>query len=164
MKLLLIALVLLSAGYIQAGDDLAPTILDLARLTPSSTMQGESPMNIIDEKAAGREVIFCKNLYTNRSDPLCDIARTKKWKYIDYFGFPELKAELYDLEKDRFESNDLMDNPEYAAVVAEMKGKLEASRVKYSGPKLGWVDVKVVATGPKPKGAKGDKSKKIKEE
>jgi arylsulfatase A-like enzyme len=47
--------------------------------------------------------------------------RTKRWKYNYY---PEGFHELYDLENDPKEYNNLADNYEYKSIVAEMKGRL----------------------------------------
>jgi N-acetylglucosamine-6-sulfatase len=51
-------------------------------------------------------------------------ARTERWKYIHYFEL-EGMDELYDLKTDPYEMRNIINQPDAASTVNEMKRELE---------------------------------------
>jgi arylsulfatase A-like enzyme len=50
------------------------------------------------------------------------MVRSRRWKYVNYLDYP---PQLFDLENDPEELNDLAGNPKYADVEATMRRRLE---------------------------------------
>lgn len=118
--------------------DLAPTLLDLAGLQPPALMQGRSALPLIrGEEVAWRDAIFAENIIKERR-PMCDAIRTERWKYIALFEQEPPQEELYDLEADPHETNNLSGNPEHADVLRELRARLQAMRVELSGDSTGF--------------------------
>jgi arylsulfatase A-like enzyme len=107
--------------------DLAPTLLDFAGLPPLPAMQGKTMMPLAEEKPnlAWRE----DWLYEYYEYPgfenvrPCRGVRTKRYKYIHYFVEPQ-EYELYDLESDPNEANNLYGKRGYEQLTAEMRTRL----------------------------------------
>ena len=129
-------------GHIEAGStvnqlvtnaDFAPTILSYVGLPVPPQMQGASMKPLFEEKAPQwRNAIFYeywKELV--HSIPTMTALRTDRYKLITY---PEIKDldELFDLEKDPHEMNNLALDPAYAALHASMKARLDEAKI-YSG-------------------------------
>jgi arylsulfatase A-like enzyme len=117
--------------------DLAPTILDIAGLKDNDTiaeMEGQSLLSLIK----GKQDKKTDYIYANESSWQCKrTIRSKKWKFIkaieaDVFGNP--MQELYDLEKDPFENNNL------AKERKEVADKLEKQMQNWVTAKLQNVD------------------------
>jgi len=56
-----------------------------------------------------------------------------KWAFLDYGK----SGELYDMEKDLKQYNNLINDPKYAKVLSDMKEKLKAELTKISENDLG---------------------------
>jgi arylsulfatase A-like enzyme len=61
--------------------------------------------------------------------------RTNRWKYIHYFEDPE-EFELYDIQNDPEEMNNLYANPAYRDVVAQLRERLVKLRQELNDPDL----------------------------
>ncbi|MDX1285929.1 MAG: sulfatase-like hydrolase/transferase, partial [Draconibacterium sp.] len=138
--------------------DLAPTVLNLARIPKPENMQGRAFLG--EDLTPEREYTYSSR---DRMDERYDMQRAvrdKKYKYIRYYEFPKpfiqymntpekgdiMKAirssyedgtlpeagvklmaqkkpveELFDLENDPKELNDLADNPEYKEILERMR-------------------------------------------
>jgi len=110
--------------------DMAPTLLDIAGLSPDAEMQGKSMMPL----AEGREVDWRKDwLYEYYEYPgfenvrPCRGVRTDRYKFIHFFTDPQ-EFELYDLKADPDEMNNLYGNAGYEEITAHLKARLEALR------------------------------------
>jgi len=107
--------------------DLAPTLLELAGVTIASTMQGQSWLSVLKGRPGRKSFLY---EYFQEADrrykrPTVLAVRTKQWKYVTYPLSDGLTDELYDMENDPEELNNLIVAPRCADVVEEMKGQLE---------------------------------------
>ena len=120
--------------------DFAPTILDFCGLPALEGMDGRSLAPLLE----GREVPDWRQdfLYEYYAYPDWHMVRplngvrTKKWKYIDYYDFPQHEYELYDLESDPQEEHNLYGKAEYEEVVDGLRKRLTALRVETGDPDL----------------------------
>jgi arylsulfatase A-like enzyme len=124
-------------GELVTNVDIAPTVLSLVGVPVPPEMHGRSVTDVVyAEKAAKpwRDAFLYEysefpdrshNVQKNRG------VRTAKWKYIHYYAPPfnwKEEFELYDLEKDPEERENLANRPKFKTVVAEMKTRLEQLR------------------------------------
>ncbi len=105
--------------------DLAPTILGAAQIQPPSTMQGQdvSPLYMADEAPDWRNEFFYEHptIRNIKFIPSSQALVRKGWKY---FYWPDFDREqLFDLENDPHEENDLATMPEQAERLAEMRAR-----------------------------------------
>lgn len=130
--------------------DLMPTLLDIAGGEVPAGIDGRSFLPLIREESyTEREHFFCELTWHDRYHPMRGV-RTAKYKYIrnfedgpkvylpfdiheslsgqvvrnDYY-VPNTKEELYDLETDPQEQNNLADLEEHRHILAELRGKVE---------------------------------------
>jgi len=107
--------------------DLTSTIMEIAGLEPPEYMQGQSLIKLLtDDTAPDEHREFVRSEYfdaldpffTNGSGAFATMYRNRKYKLSVYHGH-EI-GELYDLEEDPWEFNNLWDNPDYAEVKADL--------------------------------------------
>jgi arylsulfatase A-like enzyme len=113
--------------------DFAPTLLGAAGLDIPGQMQGESMVPLFrGDTDSWREAV----LYHYYEYPSWHMVKrhygivTKKYKLI-HFYYDVDEWELYDLEKDSTEMNNVYNDPAYATVIAELKVQLTSLRKKY---------------------------------
>ena len=113
--------------------DFAPTFLDYAGIEKPESMQGESFRSIVNKKgSAWRDAIY----YTYYEYPSVHMVkrhygvRTERYKLM-HFYYDIDEWELYDLEKDPSEMNNLYDNPDYLNVQKKLHLRLSELREKY---------------------------------
>ena len=123
-----------------ANVDYAPTILDFAGVKKPSYMQGRSFKSICETgkepKDWPNEAYYRYWMHMAHHDNPGHVGiRTKRYKLIyfygaDYQGNNQTPPawELYDMEKDPFESNNLYDDPKHTDKVTELKGRLASLR------------------------------------
>jgi arylsulfatase A-like enzyme len=131
--------------------DLFPTICELVGIASPPWLQGRSLMPILrGELEEVNEAIFAEVTYHAAYEPMRAV-RTRRWKYIRRFGGRRLpvlphcddspskdlwlahgwrerpvpEEALYDLVFDPNESANVADDPAFAGVLAEMRGRLE---------------------------------------
>ena len=138
--------------------DIAPTLLDLTDTEIPEEMQGHSlkPLMQADTQLANksewRQELFLENMMTIQNYPRMEGLRTHKWKYIRYFdkkkdqsyakmsvasinGEQPIYEELFDLENDPLEINNVITDPINADVVQRLREKNAALVKEYRGDK-----------------------------
>ena len=117
--------------------DIGPTIIELAGAKTPKTMQGESFVPVMEGKAEGRTSPFFYEYFQEKYAPGIPTVlsiRTPEWKYM---SFPYESAEegnfgeLYDLVNDPKEMNNLINSPETAGQLKEMKKLLNKALKQY---------------------------------
>ncbi len=134
--------------------DLLPTILDFIGADPPKDVEGRSFLPILKrEKEIIRSEVFAEKTYHEIYDPIRCV-RTDKYKHIrnfeksetlyeipafmnyqrstklirkymkERYEKPRMEEELYDLEKDPNEENNLIKDPLYKAIKIELSNKL----------------------------------------
>ncbi len=109
-----------------ANVDLAPTILELAGVSPAVPMHGRSLVPLFrDPNAPWRSALLTEYFLEKVAPrvPPWQAARTERWKYIHY---PENDAwdELYDLRTDPKEQRNLASDPAAQGSLTELKTTL----------------------------------------
>jgi N-acetylglucosamine-6-sulfatase len=126
-------------GFIQPGGtidalvrniDLAPTVLELAGVSPGVTMDGESFLPLLRGErpapaaAGGREFLY--EYYWEHAfphTPTTFALRGDRYKYIYYHGVWDTN-ELYDLQEDPQERHNLIGVPALRAIAEAMRTRL----------------------------------------
>lgn len=133
---------LISPGTIDSrmtlNIDVAPTILDLAGLPVPADMNGRSIKPLFKNRKAPWRQDF---LYEYYEYPAVHMVckhrgvRNERWKYIHYFEEPQ-EFELYDLENDPHEMNNLASKKEYESIRIELQNRLRELRQENRDPDL----------------------------
>lgn len=107
--------------------DMFPTVCDLAGIAVPETVQGRSLVPAIrDPHVRVYDQVFGHFRDVQR------MIRTGKWKLIHY---PKIgRYQLFDLENDPSETENLFGRPCYATVVADLRVKLESWQKEVSDP------------------------------
>jgi arylsulfatase A-like enzyme len=113
--------------------DFAPTLLDLAGVNIPKDMQGTSFKDqLSDPNIAGRDAIY----YHYYEYPKWHMVqphygvRTYRYKLI-HFYYDMDEWELYDLENDKYEMNNLYGKEGYEALTATLKEKIKELQVEF---------------------------------
>lgn len=108
--------------------DLYPTLADLSGLQAPDYLDGVSLRPMLDDaNETVREAAFtqARDGYAVRSD---------RWRYIEWSEGAK-GAQLYDMERDPNETNNLVEDPAHADTVAKLEALLETYRGKGAGSK-----------------------------
>ena len=113
--------------------DFAPTMLELAEISVPEDMQGTSFVSQLDlETSDVRDAVYY-HYYEypkwHRVQPHYGI-RTNRFKLI-HFYYSMDEWELYDLDNDPNEVNNLYENVKYKKLIKKLKKKLKALQIKY---------------------------------
>lgn len=106
--------------------DIAPTILAYAGLVAPQNMDGMSFKSILEgQHPKWRDRIYYEYFWERPfpQTPTVHAVRTNKFKYMRYYGVWDIN-ELYDLENDPFETNNLIRNPDYQQIAKELNEDL----------------------------------------
>ncbi|MGH2966842.1 MAG: sulfatase family protein [Solirubrobacterales bacterium] len=95
--------------------DLAPTIVDAANARPGLTMDGTSLLPIV------RHPLTDKNRDLLVEEPTYKAIRTQRYVYVEY---NDGERELYDLQNDPYELQNLQNDPTYNSVKATLATRL----------------------------------------
>ncbi len=120
--------------------DLAPSILDICGVQAFKKVHGQSFKPLLEGSSVKWRSSWLYEYNYERQFPYTPNVRgvrTAEWKYIHYphgDSKPDRhKAELYYLKVDPFENNNLIDNPKYAATLAELKSELQRLQMQSAG-------------------------------
>ncbi|MDQ3289855.1 MAG: DUF4976 domain-containing protein, partial [Bacteroidota bacterium] len=106
--------------------DIAPTILAVAGKATPSQMQGQSFLPLLQGKQIPwRDKAFYEYYweYDFPQTPTVFAVRSGRYKYIRYHGIWDTN-ELFDLQNDPQEVNNLIAKPEHQALVKQLAGEL----------------------------------------
>lgn len=109
-----------------ANLDIMPTVLEAAGLKPPPGLDGASLLPLARGETAGWRKELLYEYYWERNfpqTPTIHALRTDRYKYIRVHGLWDID-ELYDLQADPLESNNLIFSKEHAAVVRSMNQRL----------------------------------------
>ena len=115
--------------------DFAPTFLDYAGITAPGEIQGESFRPLLNGSAVGEWRNSVYYHYYEYPHGWHDVkrhygVRTLRYKLIHFYHDVDV-WELYDLEQDPHELNNLYNDQSHAAIVAELKEELTRLQRKY---------------------------------
>tara|TARA_R110000868_G_scaffold2277_1_gene16958 strand:+ start:11745 stop:13211 length:1467 start_codon:yes stop_codon:yes gene_type:complete len=100
--------------------DLYPTLAELAGLKASDQLQGKSLVKTLDNPNTDvRDYAFSVS-----QGGKSFLLRNHKWAYIQYDEDAGAGMELFDMENDAKQYNNLANNPKYGIIVEEMQKKL----------------------------------------
>jgi N-acetylglucosamine-6-sulfatase len=129
--------------------DLAPTILSLAGVEIPKYMQGESMVSLLkgEKKDNWRKAIMFEYYvddYYPYAGPDQIAIRTDRYKLIDAFLENDID-ELYDLKADPGEMNNLINNPDYDKIEAELREEsiMQQKQYKYNPDRDWWLRTQV---------------------
>jgi arylsulfatase A-like enzyme len=107
--------------------DLAPSFLELAGVKKPEQMQGYSFIDVLKGKPQGwqRDKVFYEYYWESAfpQTPTTFAIRTSQYKYIFYHGVWDIN-ELYDLQADPYEMNNLVRNPAFKEIGLQLKKEL----------------------------------------
>jgi arylsulfatase A-like enzyme len=106
--------------------DIAPTVLELAGLKTPEHMDGRSFLPLLQGQAVQwRDAVFYEYYWEWNfpHTPTVHGIRTDRYKYMHFHGVWD-KDELYDLEKDPDEMNNLIDSEGHQELVEELKNRV----------------------------------------
>lgn len=123
--------------------DFAPTFLEVAGVDVPEEMQGKSLKALLEGEMTDQEwqnerssVYYHYYMHGAHNVPRHDGVRTERYKLIDFYSQNNGEGwfELYDLENDPYEMNNVYASDEYQDVRSMMHSVLEDSRKKYEVP------------------------------
>ena len=115
-----------SLEHMVLNIDIAPTILQYAGIPIPDAMQGLPLQSILNNPEQPlRDSFLCEHLFENPRIPKSEGVRTEKYKYFRYIDHPE-HEELYDLESDPLEQNNLVRDPAYQTILAQLRKQCDA--------------------------------------
>ncbi len=118
--------------------DIAPTLLDLAGVAIPTHMQGHSMVSLARGEEPHWRLDWLYEYYeypdAEKVKPHRGI-RTTRYKFIHYYNEPQ-EFELYDLETDPGERNNLYGQPAHAALTRELTDRLTELRRETHDPSL----------------------------
>mgnify|MGYP001199843986 CR=1 FL=1 len=110
--------------------DVAPTLLELGGSQPARPLHGVSLVPLLrgEEPSDWRSSIlveyYTDTVFRRIVTMGYKAVRTDRYKYIDYLEL-EGMDELYDLESDPFELDNVIDDPGYSTILEQMKDELQ---------------------------------------
>lgn len=115
--------------------DVNPTLLDLAGLPIPESVQGQSLKPLLDGKSPEwRDEFLYEHLFKVPEQavpqtgyiPSSVGVRTTRWKYLRYMDYDPVYEELYDLQNDPHEVNNLAQNPDFSETLHQLCEKCDS--------------------------------------
>ena len=114
--------------------DIAPTLLDMAGITPPNVMQGKSLLPLVeDEKTDWREDFYYEHTFNHPAIPKSEGVVGKRFKYLRYYEQSPIYEELYDHQTDPLETNNLSDNPDYKEQLEQLRLRCDELKKECQG-------------------------------
>ncbi len=115
-------------GEMVLSLDAAPTLLDLAGVTPAAGLQGRSLVPVFRNQTREWRSSFLIEYFSDTVYPRIknmgySAVRTTRHKYIEYREFDNMN-ELYDLEADPYEEHNLIGSPTARPLLNRMQAEL----------------------------------------
>ncbi len=102
--------------------DLAPTVLELAKVEVPDVMQGRSLMPILrGESPNWRSSFFYEHKFEHARIPRSEGVVSAKWKYLRYIDTEPVQEELYNLQLDSGEVTNLVNDARYADQLSRLR-------------------------------------------
>lgn len=124
--------------------DVAPTILHAAGIEPHPSVQGRNLYRLFEDGPAGwRKDWFYEHEFTASGwIPHTEGVRGERWKYTRYLDTEPVFEELFDLESDPREKNNLAKDVRYRQQLHDLRNRYEAwrDRLKKWSPDSDWSD------------------------
>jgi arylsulfatase A-like enzyme len=111
--------------------DIYPTLCELIGLDTPGTVEGKSLVAAMREGAAVRETLHFAYMDRMRA------VRDRQYKLIEYVVDGHQRTQLFDLEADPWELNDLSGDPGYREHVDRLRGELRKWRTDYADDQPG---------------------------
>ena len=116
-------------GRIESGlvlnVDIAPTLLEMAGVSIPREIQGRSLLELLNGSHPGwRQEFLTEHLWDHPDIPQTEAFRTNNWKYIRYPQHPGFE-ELYDLQNDPTEKNNLASNKLYSNYLDDFRKRCD---------------------------------------
>ncbi len=106
--------------------DIGPTVMDFAGMQTKPNMDGSSFKKLLyQESIPWRDTVYYEYFWERPfpQTPTVHAVRTSKYKFIRYHGVWDIN-ELYDIENDPNEMNNLIRNPEYEEIAKGLRSSL----------------------------------------
>ena len=115
--------------------DVPSTILDFAGVEAPKSWHGKSLKPFINEENVNleRDTILIEHLWDFKNIAPSEGVRTQEWKYFRYVDNKSIE-ELYNLKDDPRETNNLVNNKQYQAVLNNLRAKCEDLIETYKDP------------------------------
>ena len=118
--------------------DLAPTLIEMAGLTPGTQLQGRSLLPLLRGSAQDWRKSILIEYYSDKVFPRIEnmgykAVRTERYKYIHYIDLKGMD-ELYDLRNDPYELMNSINDPAMPTVLEQMKTELNDQLKRTSAP------------------------------
>jgi arylsulfatase A-like enzyme len=122
--------------------DLGPTMLELADVESDETMTAESLVPALkdDDGWSGRDVVFAEHARDGilQSTEFMTMVRTDDYKLVHFVDYDE--GQLFDLNEDPEETENLWDDPEYQDVKRELRNTLLEWRIETGVESADWAE------------------------
>lgn len=111
--------------------DIYPTVAELAGLQPPKNLEGVSLKPLLENPKRKWDRPAFTEVHSLPDVPGRAV-RTERWRYVEWGPGAEQGIELYDEENDPRELDNLVDDPDYAPVVAQLKQLIRGNWEKSS--------------------------------
>lgn len=113
--------------------DVPSTILDFAGVKAPQNWQGKSLVPLISGKTKSiqRDTVLIEHIWEFKNIPPSEGLRTKEWKYFRYVNDKSIE-ELYNLNADPKEIDNLAKNSKYTSVLNKLRAKTDELIDRYS--------------------------------
>ena len=112
--------------------DVPATILDLAEIEVPDSWQG---MSLFSNELEQRKEFLTEHLWQTPIIAPSEAIRSDHWKYFHYLNDPN-REELYDLQADPLEKNNLAGNPQFSQKLQELRIRLKELAIRYQKEKV----------------------------